>query len=75
VVFDWEPTLIAAAGVMAAPRGEDVRLSEGGRATRDERRERYQARRGARRDARAELAAERDAGLWVDPADGGEDPA
>ncbi len=72
VVFDWEPTLIAGPGVMAAPRGEDLRLSAGGRATREERRERYEARRVARRDARAELAAEREAGLWVDP---GEDEA
>jgi GTPase len=67
VVFDWEPTLIAGAGAAAAPRGSDLRLEDSGRATRDERREHYEARRVARRDARGELAAERAAGLWTDP--------
>ncbi len=72
VVFDWEPTLIAAAGVGAGPRGSDPRLSGAERATREERREGYEDRRQARRDARGELAAERGAGLWTDPAtDGG----
>jgi GTP-binding protein len=69
VVFDWEPTLVAGPGVLAAPRGTDLRLEEGGRATRDERRERYEARRQARRDARSELADERRAGVWTDPDD------
>ena len=58
------------AGVSAAPRGSDLRLDDGDRPTRDERRERYEERRVARRDARDELAQERGAGLWVDPAEG-----
>ena len=62
--------------MLAGPRGGDPRLAEGGRATRDERREQYEARRQARRDARAELAEERRAGVWTDPDDGaaGDDP-
>jgi len=71
VVFDWEPTVITSSGVIAGRRGEDNRLDAGGRATRDERRERYAARREARTEARAELAQERAAGVWVDPADEG----
>src|SRR5690606_25744260 len=67
VVFDWEPTLIAGAGGAAAPRGADLRLEDSGRATRDERREAYEARRVARREARGELAQERAAGVWTDP--------
>ena len=73
VVFDWEPTLVSGPGVLAGPRGGDPRLADGGRATRDERRERYEARRQARRDARAELAEERRAGVWTDPDDDGTD--
>ena len=72
VVFDWEPTLISASGVIASRRGEDVRLSAGSRATREEKRERYAARREAKSDARAELAAERKAGVWTDPAEAGQ---
>jgi GTP-binding protein len=70
VIFDWEPTIIAGPGVIAAPRGGDLRLDDGDRLTRDERRERYEDRRVAKRDARAELAQERKAGVWVDPAEG-----
>ncbi|HVN11758.1 MAG TPA: GTPase ObgE, partial [Kineosporiaceae bacterium] len=69
VVFDWEPTLVSGPGVLAGPRGGDPRLVKGGRATREERRERYEAQRQARRDARAELAEERRAGVWTDPGD------
>src|SRR3954469_6658212 len=67
VVFDWEPTLVAGPGVLAGPRGADPRLEEGGRATRDERREAYESRRQAKRVARSELAQERAAGMWTDP--------
>ncbi len=70
VVFDWEPTLVAGAGVIAGPRGTDVRLEQADRPRRagnEERRGRYTARRKARSDARAELAAERVAGVWTDP--------
>jgi len=70
VIFDWEPTLIAGAGAIAAPRGSDLRLEDTGRATREERREGYEARRVAKREARGELAAERAAGVWTDPARG-----
>jgi GTP-binding protein len=72
VVFDWEPTLIGAAGVISGPRGSDVRLERPARATTGERREHYEQRRQGQRDARAELAEERVAGIWTDPA---EDPA
>jgi GTPase len=74
VVFDWEPTLIAGAGAAAAPRGSDLRLEESARPTRDERRERYEARRVAKREARGELAEERSAGLWTDPSLEDEEP-
>jgi GTP-binding protein len=69
VIFDWEPTLVGAAGVASGPRGSDVRLEEGDRRTSGERRERYEALRRARRDARGELAAEREAGHWATPDD------
>jgi GTP-binding protein len=70
VIFDWEPTLLAGAAAPAAPRGSDLRLEEQARPTRDARREQYELMRVARRDARAELATERSAGHWVDPAEG-----
>ncbi|MDQ1286829.1 MAG: GTPase [Actinomycetota bacterium] len=69
VVFDWEPTLIAGPAPASGPRGSDVRLEGTGRLSRDERREQYEDRRVARREARAELAGEREAGVWTDPAD------
>ncbi|MFN8076080.1 MAG: GTPase ObgE [Kineosporiaceae bacterium] len=68
VIFDWEPTMIAGPGVMASPRGSDLRLEDAGRASREERREVYESRRQARRDARAELEQERRSGQWTDPA-------
>jgi GTP-binding protein len=67
VVFDWEPTLIAGPGAIAAPRGSDLRLEETARPSREERRERYEARRDARRETQTVLGAERAAGLWTDP--------
>jgi GTP-binding protein len=69
VVFDWEPTLAAAASTMAAPRGTDLRLAAGGRASRSERRDRYSDEREARQAARQELEDERRSGIWTDPAD------
>jgi GTPase len=72
VIFDWEPTLLAGAVGPAAPRGSDLRLEEPARPTRDARREIYEAMRVARREARGELADERQAGHWVDPAEGEE---
>jgi GTP-binding protein len=78
VVFDWEPTVIAGPGVLAAPRGTDLRLETGERPTRDAKRERYEERRVAKRDAREELSEERRAGVWTDPTEGrqtAQDPA
>jgi len=69
VMFDWEPTLLAGAVAPAAPRGSDLRLEEPARPTRDAKREIYEAMRVARREARGELAEEREAGHWTDPAD------
>jgi GTP-binding protein len=54
---------------MAAPRGADLRLDSGGRASRGERRERYADEQEARRAARQELEDERRSGIWTDPAD------
>ncbi|GAB6903700.1 GTPase ObgE [Kineosporia succinea] len=68
VIFDWEPTLIAAASA-ASPRGTDIRLDESTRLSREAKREQYEAQRTAKQDARDELAAERRAGHWVDPAE------
>ena len=71
VVFDWEPTLIAGPGVgAAAPRGGDLRLEDGARATRQERREGYENRRDGRRQAREELDGDRRSGRWTDPVEG-----
>ena len=67
VVFDWEPTMVGGAELLAGPRGTDVRLEERHRASRAERRERYAERRAAKDAARAELAADRRAGIWTDP--------
>jgi GTP-binding protein len=72
VMFDWEPSLLAGAVAPAAPRGSDLRLEEPARPTRDAKREIYEAMRVARREARGELADEREAGHWIDPAEGDE---
>ncbi len=69
VIFDWEPTLVSGPGGASGPRGTDARLEEGGRASRQEKREAYAARRQARTDARGELSDERAAGVWTDPSD------
>ncbi|RNI23063.1 GTPase ObgE [Flexivirga caeni] len=65
VVFDWEPTLTTGAELLG-PRGTDLRLDDGGRATRAEKREEFHRRKDAQREAREELDAERKAGLWTD---------
>lgn len=64
VVFDWEPTLTSTAELITSPRGSDIRLDEGRRATRAERRSDYHERMDAKAEARAELQREREAGLW-----------
>ncbi len=70
VVFDWEPTLVGGAELLAGPRGSDLRLEEPNRPSRGERRERHAERRAAMDEARAELAAERRAGRWTAPDEG-----
>jgi GTP-binding protein len=65
VLFDWEPTLTGGAELLSGPRGSDVRLEASARPTRDQKRDRYEARRLARRGAREELEAERRAGHWA----------
>ena len=69
VLFDWEPTLVGGAELLAGPRGSDLRLEERGRPTRDDKRASYQDRRDAKRAARDELDAERRAGHWAHAAD------
>ena len=71
VVFDWEPTLVGGAELLAAPRGSDPRLETSGRSSRSERRADHSRRRDAKQAARRELAAERAAGVWTDPAEDG----
>lgn len=66
VVFDWDPSLQAGAELLGA-RGTDNRLYEGGRRTNAERRVDYYAWMDAKAAARAELASEREAGIWTDP--------
>ncbi len=68
VVFDWEPTLTSAAELMTSPRGTDPRFDDNRRATRGQRREEYFERMDAKAAARAELAAEREAGIWNEDA-------
>lgn len=70
VVFDWEPTLVGGAELLAGPRGSDLRLEESHRPTRGAKRQQHSERRAAMDEARAELAAERRAGRWTDPDDG-----
>jgi GTP-binding protein len=59
VIFDWEPTVSSAAELIAAPRGTDPRLYEGGRRTTTQRRENYHERMDAKAEARAELETQR----------------
>ena len=67
VVFDWEPTMMAGAELLASPRGTDVRFADiGDRPTRSQKREEQIERRDAKAAARAELEAERKAGIWTE---------
>lgn len=68
VVFDWEPTLTSAAELITSPRGTDSRFDDNRRATRGQRREEYFERMDAKAAARAELASEREAGIWNEDA-------
>lgn len=68
VIFDWEPTLTTGPELLGH-RGQDLRLEQGGRATRKERRERYYDLMDAKAHAREELWTERMEGKWTDPKD------
>ncbi|MEJ5945177.1 GTPase ObgE [Pseudokineococcus basanitobsidens] len=59
VVFDWDPTLVGGAELLAGPRGEDARLAGEGRRTTQERRREQAERKDARARTQAELDAER----------------
>lgn len=59
VVFDWDPTMVGGAELLAAPRGGDARLEESGRATRRERKAAFHERMDAKAATRAEFEAER----------------
>ncbi|MDM4761700.1 GTPase ObgE [Galbitalea sp. SE-J8] len=65
-VFDWEPTIASAAELMTSPRGTDARFDDNDRRTNKERRQSYKERMDAKAAARAELATEREAGVWTD---------
>ncbi|HST71416.1 GTPase ObgE [Kocuria sp.] len=69
VVFDWEPTMVGGAELLAGPRGTDLRLAEFDRPTREQKRQQYQDRKDAKAAARAELEAERTAGVWTESVD------
>ncbi|NKX49696.1 Obg family GTPase CgtA, partial [Arthrobacter deserti] len=66
VVFDWGPTMMGGAELLASPRGTGLRLEEFIRPTRAQKREEHQDRKDARAAARAELEAERKAGIWTE---------
>ncbi|WP_104117418.1 GTPase ObgE [Arthrobacter sp. B1805] len=66
VVFDWEPTMMGGAELLAGPRGSDLRLAEYIRPTREQKREEYQERKDAKAAARADLEADRKAGIWTE---------
>lgn len=56
---------------LLGPRGTDLRLDEGRRSSRKERKAAYHERMDAKADAREGLWMDRQAGLWVDPAEEG----
>ncbi|PRA01258.1 GTPase ObgE [Arthrobacter sp. MYb224] len=66
VVFDWEPTMAAGAELLGSRRGEDIRLEDRNRKTREEKRAEHDERRAAKAAAREELEAERRAGIWTE---------
>ena len=66
VLFDWEPTMSTGAELLGR-RGEDLRLDQRSRPTREEKRRDYYSRMDAKAAARSELAAEKEEGLWTDP--------
>ncbi|WGW13967.1 GTPase ObgE [Saxibacter everestensis] len=66
VLFDWDPTMIGGAELLAAPRGGDLRLDEANRPTREQKREQFHARMDAKAEARREMEEQRRAGIWSD---------
>jgi GTP-binding protein len=75
VVFDWEPTMMGGAELLAGPRGSDLRLAEYVRPTREQKREEYQERKDAKAAARADLEADRKAGIWTESVQNRKQPA
>ncbi|HEX2705005.1 MAG TPA: GTPase ObgE, partial [Candidatus Lustribacter sp.] len=69
VVFDWEPTMSTGAEFLGGPRGTDLRLGDGSRPTREQKREAARDRYVARAATQAELDAERRAGHWATASD------
>ncbi|MEY4553928.1 MAG: hypothetical protein RL197_355 [Actinomycetota bacterium] len=64
VIFDWEPTINAAAELISGPRGTDARIDQRERRTTKERREQYEDMMDQRAALRDEFEKERKAGKW-----------
>ncbi len=64
VIFDWEPTINAAAELISGPRGTDARIDQRDRRTTKERREQYEDMMDQRSALRDEFEKERRAGKW-----------
>jgi GTP-binding protein len=64
VIFDWEPTINAAAELITGPRGTDARIDQRERRTTKERREQYEDMMDQRAALRDEFEKERRAGKW-----------
>ncbi len=69
IVFDWEPTITAAAELIAGPRGTDARFDLRERRTTKERRQTYTERMDAKAALREEMRKEGEAGIWSNPED------
>lgn len=65
VIFDWEPHVSAGAELLGA-RGEDPRLWDSDRPTRQQRKRDYLDRMDAKEAARQELRDEAELGIWTD---------
>jgi len=64
VIFDWEPTINAAAELISGPRGTDARIDQRDRRTTKERRAEYEEMMDQRAALRDEFEKERRAGKW-----------
>ena len=64
VIFDWEPTINAAAELISGPRGTDARIDQRERRTTKERRADYEEMMDQRAALRDEFEKERKAGKW-----------